>query len=127
MIGGPIENISLAGRQFAVTADADTGRKLGGFENEVQANGDGTGRVIKTRVPWSVSGLAVQITDEQGDQEYLQAIADGTEFVAIGITFASGDTYQGEGIVAGELSFSNQSASASFDLQGRGQLTKQSF
>ncbi len=41
-VGGSIESVTLDGRTFAVAADAEAQRKLGGFENEVQANGDGT-------------------------------------------------------------------------------------
>ena len=68
-IGGSIEQISLNGRIFAVPADADTGRKLGGFENEYQSNGDGTGRLIKTRTGWSIDSLLVQIDDTSDDEE----------------------------------------------------------
>jgi len=45
--GGSIESITMDGREFAVAADAESQRKLGGFENEVQANGNGTARIIK--------------------------------------------------------------------------------
>jgi len=38
-VGGSIESITLGGREFAVAADAESQRKLGGWENEVQANG----------------------------------------------------------------------------------------
>ena len=57
-IGGSIQEVALQGRTFAVAADAESQRKLGGFENEVQPNGDGmTARLIKTRVTWMLDGL----------------------------------------------------------------------
>ena len=124
-IGGSLESITLAGRIFAATADAEVQRKLGGFENEVQANGDGTTRTVKTRVPWSLSGVVVESDDSRGDQEFLQELADGNENFAVSATYASGETYQGTGAVAGELQVSNQSASAAFDLMGPGKLTPQ--
>ena len=68
-VGGSIESVNLSGREFAVAADAEAQRKLGGFENEVQANGDGTARLIKTRVPLSLDGLTIEIDDDRGDQE----------------------------------------------------------
>ena len=71
-VGGSIESVNLSGREFAVAADAEAQRKLGGFENEVQANGDGTARLIKTRVPLSLDGLTIEIDDDRGDQEFLQ-------------------------------------------------------
>ena len=40
-VGGSIESVTLNGRPFPVAADAEAQRKLGGWENEVQANGDG--------------------------------------------------------------------------------------
>ena len=70
-IGGSIEEITLSGRSFAVAADAEAQRKLGGFENEVLANGNGTARLIKTRVPLSIDGLTLEVDDDRGDQEYL--------------------------------------------------------
>ena len=59
-VGGSIESVTLDGRNFPATADAAAERKLGGFENESQANGDGTARLIKTRVPWSLDGLTLR-------------------------------------------------------------------
>ena len=89
-VGGSIESISIRGRLFPVAADSEATRKLGGFENEVQANGDGSARIVKTRVPWSLDGLQVEINDTRADEEFLQEIADALEPVPITITLASG-------------------------------------
>ena len=79
--GGSIESVTLDGREFPAAADAEAQRKLGGFENEVQPNGNGTARVIKTRVPWSLDGLTIEIDDSRGDHEFIQELADrNTEF-----------------------------------------------
>lgn len=123
--GGSVETINVDGRDFAVTADADTNRKLGGFESDVESNGNGTGRKIKTRVPWTLSGISVQIDDTNGDAEFLQAIADNNAFVAVTITYASGETYQGTGTVAGEFVTASMSTTAAIELKGTGKLTKQ--
>jgi hypothetical protein len=124
-IGGPIESISLDGRNFAVAADADVNRKLGGFENEVQGNGDGSARVIMARVPWAFDGLTLSVDDDRGDHEYLQALADGGDFFPVAITFASGNVYQGIGILTGELQYSSQNSTAAVSLSGPGKLAKQ--
>lgn len=124
-VGGSIESVNLSGREFAVAADAEAQRKLGGWENEVQANGDGTARLIKTRVPLSIAGLTIEIDDDRGDQEFLQDLADQNDFWALGITYASGNTYQGTGQIVGENPASSQSATAAIDLMGPGKLTKQ--
>lgn len=125
-IGGSIEEVSIGGRIFAVASDADATKKLGGFENEVQANGNGTARIIKSRVPWSIEGLTLSIDDLAGDQEYLQSIADGNDFVPISMTLASGVTYSGDGIITADISGSSQSATAGVALSGPGSLGAQS-
>lgn len=124
-VGGSIESVSINGRTFAVASDAEANRKLGGFENEVQANGNGTARLVKTRVPWSLDGLQVEVDDSRGDAEFLQEISDGNVFVPIAITFASGMTYQAEGTITGELQTSSQNATASVSLGGPGNMTSQ--
>lgn len=124
-IGGSIESISLDGRNFAVAADAEANRKIGGFENEVQANGDGSARLIKTRVPLQIDGLTVEIDDDRGDHEFIQSLTDRNDFFPITITYASGTVYQATGQVTGETQASSQAATATLNLMGPGILTKQ--
>lgn len=124
-VGGSIESISLAGRIFSVAADADSNRKLGGWENELQANGDGTNRIVKTRTGWLLDGLTVSIDDTRGDAEYLQDLQDAKTFFAVSITYASGVTYQGTGQIVGETQTSSQNTTASLSLGGQGRLTQQ--
>lgn len=124
-VGGSIESVTLDGRSFAVAADAEAQRKLGGFENEVQANGDGTARLIKTRVPLGIDGLTVEVDDDRGDHEFLQELTNRNDFFPIALTYASGTTYQGTAQVTGETQASSQNATASISLMGPGVLTKQ--
>mgnify|MGYP001809651684 CR=1 FL=1 len=124
-VGGSIESVTLEGRIFPVAADAESQRKLGGFENEVQANGDGTARLIKTRVPLSIEGLTVEIDDNRGDHEYLQELSDRNDFFPIVITYASGASYQGTAQLTGGVQTSSQNATGAINLMGPGKLTKQ--
>lgn len=124
-VGGSIESVSIAGRSFSVAADAESQRKLGGTENEIQPNGDGSARNVKTRVSWSVDGLSLTVDDDRGDHEFLQDIADASGFEPVSITYASGATYQGRGTITGELQASSQNATAAVTLGGPGKLTKQ--
>ena len=124
-VGGSIESVTMDGRNFSVPADAEVQRKLGGFENEIQANGDGTGRQVKTRTPWSLDGLAVSIDDDNGDQEFLQELSARNAFFPVAITLASGAVYQGSGQIVGEMQFSTQNATAAVNLMGAGSLTPQ--
>lgn len=124
-VGGSIESVTLGGRIFAVPADAEAQRKLGGFENEVQANGDGTARLIKTRYPLSIVGLTVEIDDDRGDQEFLQELSNRNDFFPVVISYASGSDYQGRAQIVGEVQASSQNATASVSLNGPGIITKQ--
>jgi hypothetical protein len=121
-VGGSIESVAVAGRIFPVAADADANRKLGGFEVEVQANGDGTARIVVTRVPWQMDGLALELNDARGDQEYLQDIADAKKFVPCEFTFASGITFRAAGIPAGEIQGSTMNATGTLQFNGPGRL-----
>jgi hypothetical protein len=123
--GGPMESVSIAGRNFAGAGDADVNMKLGGFENETQMNGNFTGRQIKTPVPASLSGMSLSIDPDKDDQEFLQEIADGNEFVPTTITFANGSVYSGTLQVSGELQFASQTATAPLDMTGPGKMVKQ--
>lgn len=124
-VGGSIESVNLDGREFPVAADAESQRKLGGFENEVSSNGNATARLIKTRVPLSVDGLTVEVDDDRGDQEYLQELSNRNDFWPLAITYASGNTYQATAQIVGETQASSQNATASVSLMGPGVLTKQ--
>ncbi len=124
-VGGSIESVTLDGRAFSVAADADSNRKLGGYENEVQANGDATGRLIKTVVPSSIDGLTLSIDDTRGDAEYLQELQDRKDFWPATITYASGTVYQGSMQIVGETTISSQNATAAVALMGDGPLTQQ--
>ena len=124
-IGGSIESVSLNGREFAMAADVEVNRKVGGFENEVLPNGNGTARLIKTRVPFMFDGLAIEIDDARDDQGFVQALADGKDFFPITVTYASGITYQGSGQIVGEIQFSNQTSSCTVSVSGTGAATPQ--
>jgi len=123
--GGSVISISLNGRQFAIPADTDLNIKRGGFESETQANGDGTVRNVKTRVPWGILGCVVSINDSQQDHQYLQGLADGNAEIDVVMELASGAIETGKGYINGELQRATQATTASFDLMGQGKLNQQ--
>lgn len=124
-VGGSIESVTLSGRYFAVAADAESNRKIGGSQNEVQMNGDGTARLIKTRMPLMVDGLNLSVDDFAGDQEFLQSLADGNDFFVASVSYASGSVWQGQVQIVDDLQFSNSGSTATVSLQGPGTLTQQ--
>ena len=129
-IGGSIKNISIKGRSFTVAADADGNRDLGGYTNEVQSNGDKTVRVIKTVKPWMIDGLALSTDDDRDDQKFLQDVCDGKDSGDDGLydctfTFVDGNTYQGRGIINGDLKKSTKNATTTISIAGADTLTQQ--
>ena len=125
MAGGSVQGISIDGRNFAATADSDVGRMLGGFSNEVEANGDQTSRLIKTAMPWQLGSVVLNCDDSRGDHEFIQNISDGFDFVPITITTVNNDVYQGSGQIVGDLTNQSHSTTLTFDIKGTGKLTKQ--
>lgn len=123
--GGSLESVTFDGREFPVAADAEVQRKIGGFENEVLSNGDGTGRLKKTRVPWGLDGLVVEIDDSRGDQEFLDGLAGRNDFFPIAVTYVSGAVWQGTAQIVGELQTSSQNATGTVSLMGPQKLTQQ--
>lgn len=123
-VGGSIESITLNGRNFSVAADSDVSRKLGGWENEVEANGDGTIRIVKTRVASNLGGITLSIDDTRADDEYLHKLKALKDAFPVAITLASGVVYQGDMVIIGEVSTSTQNSTAEIELSGT-ELTRQ--
>lgn len=124
-VGGSPESISIRGRLFGFTSDADPVMFLGGVKNTVEADGDDGGRKIQTKNPWTVTGGVVRISHSRGDLEFLQETAELLDFVPIVITYADGSDYSGDGTISGDLNASAQSATATLDVSGPGKLTRQ--
>lgn len=124
-VGGPITELSLAGRDLSVAEDAESNRKIGGNENEVQMNGDGTARLIKTLVPWSADGLAINCADDDEVHEFLQGLADRNDFFPIVVGYASGAIWQGDGQIVGEIPYSSKNTTIPISLMGTGTFTQQ--
>jgi hypothetical protein len=124
-VGGSIESVTLNGRGFAVAADSDVARDLGGYSNENQMNGDGTARLVKTVIGWRLEGLALSIDDARGDDEFLTDLKNSPDYFTITITYASGIVYQGSGQIVDESTTSSQSTTKEISLAGPGVLSKQ--
>lgn len=124
-VGGSIESVVLNGRRFSVTSDADSTRDLGGFSNANENNGDGSSRLIKTRVAWEIDGLSLSIDDSLGDQAFLQNLADLNTYFTCLITYASGISYEGQGQIMDGVKASSNTTTAAIKLGGEGVLTQQ--
>ena len=125
-IGGSIQAALINSRNFPVASDADITKDLGGVSSEVMPNGDGSARKIQTRKKWMIEGLQVEIDDQRADLEFLQEIANSSEYVPIALIQVDGTTYQGTGTIEGDIKGSTQSATATINLGGPNTLEKQS-
>lgn len=118
VIGGSLDSVNIAGRNFAVPADTDVEMTLAGYENDSQANGNGTARMIKTRKLASITGVVVEIDDIRDDHQFLEAFSTGTIYEPVTVTLVDGTVWEGEMQVNGELKRGTQNSTASFDLMG---------
>jgi hypothetical protein len=124
-IAGSIAELSIDGRIFSVAGDSDGERDLGGMTSEHQPNGDRSARLLQTAKVWMFGGVNVSVDDDEGAQEYLQAVQDAGVNVPIKIQMASGIRYQGQGCVTGDLKYSSASGTCTVQLSGPGKLEQQ--
>jgi len=123
--GGSIQEVSIDGRIFAVAADADGSRDLGGFTVETQMNGDGTARYVFTRKAWMFEGLQLVIDDVRSDQEFLQEKQNAKVESRMTFTTVTGFTYEGKGKITGDLKASTNNVTAALTFSGGGVMRQQ--
>ena len=124
-VGGYITDINLFGRPLVSAEDAELSIQLGGDNNDVLMNGDGSGRLIKTLMPWTADGITIKNDHEKKDHEFIQEAANRNTFGAITIGMTSGAIYQGDGQITGEITASSKNATVTFSVKGTGILTQQ--
>ncbi|UKA27192.1 phage tail tube protein [Photobacterium damselae subsp. damselae] len=112
---GSVRRVTLDGRDFPVANDAETGRKLGGYENTRLMNGDGTSRLQKTMVAASLSGLALALDSRRSDQEFLQDLANLFDDFPLEIEYVDGSIYAGTGQIEGEISWNSMEGTAEIE------------
>ena len=122
-INGAIRAMTIKGRGFKVAHDASGNRQMGGRNNEVQMNGDGSFRTIQTVVPGAISDVNVEIDDSRGDLEFLQEIADSGLPVPVVVTYAANISYTGDLVLTGEIQKDENTGLATLNFMG-GELTK---
>lgn len=127
-VTGPIDSISLGGRDFQTSGEG-TGTLRGGlFSNEHKPNGNPrTGRVTKTPVPWKFEGQEIALNMTESDFEYVTSLHNGPDPFDVVIRFGHGrGTYNASGNFEGEPpGFEAMTGGATIDLAGFGELKKQ--
>ena len=117
--------MNIRGRSFSVDAEAAANRKLGGKNNEVKPNGNGSARLIQKQENWSLSDVVLSIDDSRNDQEFLQESANQHGFFDVSITLSSGAVYMGKGQIIGEIVVDTMEQTASLSFAGERKLSKQ--
>jgi hypothetical protein len=125
MVGGPIKGMSLGGRVVSVDEAAEISRGIGGDNNEVLMNGDETGRLIKTLVPWKEDGISAACDDDLELHEYIQGLANRNGFFPITTEYRNGSIWQGDGQIVGEILYSSKNTTITFNVAGTGRFTQQ--
>jgi len=124
--GGSLKEVTVGGRIFPATSDADAQIDIGGYTVELSPNGDGkTVRKIKTIKPWSFDGVVVQVDPDRDDQQFLQGTIDGKDDVELSLTMVDDTTYVGTGTITGDLKVSTMNATAPLAFGGGGKAEKQ--
>lgn len=113
---GALKRIQIKGRPFAVSGENAGNRTLGGRENEVSKNGDGTVRVLQKEVTWKLADVEMA-TDISG-QQFIQDIADLGEEVPIMWTLANDAIVAGIGIPTGPIEFDQMTGLLKVTFEG---------
>jgi hypothetical protein len=124
-IAGPIQAVSIDGREFPATQAANGARHLGGYKAEQLPNGNFTARLQLTPGNWYLTGVEIEIDDDRDDQRFIQNVIDGATNVVLTATYTSGLTYQGTGMVTGDHDYANETGTATINFAGSGRFTKQ--
>jgi hypothetical protein len=122
-INGAIRSMTISGRGFKVAHDGSGNKQLGGRNNEVQMNSDGSFRTIQTVMPGAINDVNVEIDDSRNDLEFLQTLATDGLPVPVVMTYASNISYTGDLVLTGEIQKDENTGLAALSFQG-GKLQK---
>lgn len=117
-VGGPIETITINGRNFTSDSEDDVSLTPKGFKNEVKMNGDGTARIVKSWHIGSIEGLNITIDNAAEDLEFLQDIQNKNEFVPVQCTLVDGTVYNGSMQITEAIPLSTKESTAEVTLNG---------
>jgi hypothetical protein len=118
MTAGPFESHTLAGRRFACDGEDDAVLNLGGKNNEIVPNGDGTNRNKQTRVVGTLEGTNLIFDPENSDIEYLADLKNGGKLFDYSGTTNDGIIYSGLVQIVDELKFSFKEGTVEITLSG---------
>lgn len=117
-VGGPIKDVTIAGRTFQVDGENEIEMFLGGWTNEIVSNGDGSARLIKTPKTGQANKLPLVIDDSRGDEAFIQEVMNKHELVVVSFTDINENVYVGEMQLVGDAMTNKRTMVKEVDLQG---------
>lgn len=127
-VSGSPDNLTImvketgASRSFPCKADDEITLDLGGFTNESNQNGNGTGHIKKTRKGWMIESVNVELSD--GAEEFLQGAANSVDDLIVTVSFINGVSYKGTGQITGDIKNNEGSGYTALTMAGPGSLEK---
>lgn len=119
-IGGTPLSVKVNNREFALASDSATEIALPGFTNTMEANSDGSARLLKMAKLGQISTLTVTIDESRGDYQFLQRIENLGGYVPCQVVTASGAEYNFRGQIVELQPYSTATATATFNLGASG-------
>ncbi|GHU13044.1 hypothetical protein FACS1894161_2550 [Spirochaetia bacterium] len=117
-VGGPFESHTINGRRFVCDAEDDAQIQLQGFSNEVKVAGDGSLRLLKSRIPGTLEGTNIIYDPFNGDDDYLVKCRSGKEMLEYSGTDVDGTIWTGLVQITGDLKFSAKNKTVGLTLTG---------
>jgi hypothetical protein len=117
-VGGPFESHTFNGRRFVCDPDDDAQIQIQGFTNEVKAAGDGSLRLLKSRIPGTLEGSNICYDPTNGDDDFLIGLRDGKEWIDYSGTEVDGTIWAGRVQITGDLKFSAKNKTVPVTLTG---------
>jgi len=117
-VGGPFESHTLNGRRFVCDADDDAQIQIQGFSNEVKVAGDGSNRLLKSRVPGTLEGCNIVYDPSNGDDDFLVELKNEKDYINYSGTECDGTIWTGRVQITGDLKFSAKNKTVPVTLTG---------
>jgi len=117
-VGGPFESHTIDGRRFVCDSDDDAQLQIQGLGNEVKMAGDGSMRLLKSRVAGTLEGTNLVYDESNGDDDFLIESRDKKEFLNYSGTEVDGTIWTGLVQITGDLKFSAKTKTVPVTLTG---------
>lgn len=123
--GGSVREINLDGNVFTVAGDAEVELHIGGYVNDVEPNGDGSGRKIMNASVGAVKGAPVNLDLANGDFETLTDLNNRTDFIPATATTVDGTIWEADVSIVDELNANLMKATAEISIKASGPFRRQ--